>query len=180
MLGIVCSLCTSFQGLKGHRGSSCQVLVGNRLFFSCRCQTFREPGLRLSAIICFVRPFRTSRESGAPAVGLCLFSSGLMGQRSFSCRLLCVFPSVLFAPKGTSRAPDAGIVHTFLASRDIGAPAIGYCLFFLSVHFRPRGTLGLQLSGIVWSFCLSSGARGILKLQLSSNCLFFLSADFRP
>ena len=36
--------------------------------------------------------------------------------------------------------------------RDSGAPAVGYCLVFLPVDFGPRGTLGLQLSGIAWSF----------------------------
>ena len=43
-----------------------------------------------------------------------------------------------------------------------GAPAVGYCLFFLSASF-----LGLQLSGIVCSFCLSIfWPQGILGPQM--------------
>jgi len=40
-------------------------------------------------------------------------------------------------------------VRQFRASRNTGAPAVGYCLVFLSCNFGPRRTLGLQLSGIV-------------------------------
>ena len=36
------------------------------------------------------------------------------------------------------------------------APAVGYCLVFLSCHFGPRRTLGLQLLGIAWCCCLAT------------------------
>ena len=58
-----------------------------------------------------------------------------------SCRVWCV----LFA-------------CSFRASMEPWAPAVRYCLFFLFSRFGP---LGLQLSGIVYPFCLcSSGLEG--------------------
>ena len=38
------------------------------------------------------------------------------------------------------------------ASNDTGAPAVGYCVVFLSGKFGPRGKLWLQLSVVVLSF----------------------------
>jgi hypothetical protein len=74
----------------------------------------------------------------------CLSISGLRGFWGSSCRVLYFL-----------------FVCQIRASGDSGAPAVGYCLFFLFVNFGPQGILGLQLSGIVCSFCVSiSGLRG--------------------
>ena len=42
-------------------------------------------------------------------------------------------------------------LRQFQASGDYGAPAVGYCLFFLSVNFGPQGILGFRLSEEAWS-----------------------------
>ena len=50
-----------------------------------------------------------------------------------------------------------------------------YCLVLLSSNFGPRGTLGLQLSGIVWSFCLAiSGLEG----HWGSSCRVHIAWSF--
>ena len=66
------------------------------------------------------------------------------------------------------------------ASKYNCAPAVGYCLFLLSGHFGPRGTLGLQLSGIVWFCCLAiSGLEGH-RGSSCGFCVVFLSGNFGP
>ena len=62
-------------------------------------------------------------------------------------------------------------VRQFRASRNTGAPAVGYCLVFLSCIFGPRRTLGLQLSGIVSG---NFKAWGKLGTQLFVSFLSFL------
>ncbi len=50
-----------------------------------------------------------------------------------------------------------------------------YCLVLLSSNFGPRGTLGLQLSGIVWFFCLAiSGLEG----HWGSSCRVHIAWSF--
>ena len=65
-----------------------------------------------------------------------------------------------------------------------GAPAVGYCLFYLFFNFKPHGILGFQLSGIACSFCLSIlikfRPRGILWLRLSNIVCSFLFVHFWP
>ena len=57
------------------------------------------------------------------------------------------------------------------ASKDTGVPAVGNCCFvFLSGNFGPRGTLGLQLSGTVWSFRLEISGLGAPAVRY---CVFF-------
>ena len=49
-----------------------------------------------------------------------------------------------------------------------------YCLVLLSGNFRPGGTLGLQLSGIVWSFCLAiSGLEGHRGSSCRGHIVYF-------
>jgi hypothetical protein len=100
-------------------------------------------GLQLSGIVC---SFCLSiyMFSGTPRD-----SQGFLGS---SCRVLCVlFVCQFTCSQGFPRIP-----------RDSWAPAVGYCVFFLSVNLRVLrdsqgfpGIPGLQLSGIVCSFCLS-------------------------
>ena len=165
LLGIVCSSCRSISCLRGFWGSSCRVLsvifcvsisglgapaVEYCLFFLY--VNFGPRGileLQLSGIIClFLCQFWASGDSRAPAVGYCLVVflriSALRGFWGSGCRVLFVI-----------------LICQSRASGDSGAPAVGYCLFFLSVDFGPQRILGLQLSGIVCSFCVSfSGLRG--------------------
>ena len=83
-----------------------------------------------------------------------------------------------------------------------GPSAVGYWLFFLSVDFGPQEILGLQLSGIVCSFCLSIPGLGgfwgsscrelsvrfVCQFRASGDsgappvryCLFFLFVNFGP
>jgi len=104
-----------------------------------------------------------------------LFFSGLQGSWSSSCRVL----SILF-------------ICSFRASRDPASPSVGYILFLLSVLVGPRAILGLQLLGVICSFCMSFsglrgswcinyqilsvsfGPQGILGLQLSGSVMFFV------
>ena len=115
----------------------------------------------------------------------CLSSSGLRGYSGSNCQGL----------SGLS-------VCQFQASKDNLAPAVGDCLVFLFVNFGPRGILWLQLSRIIWFFCVSvSGLRGYsgassrglfgrssCRFRASGgtlapgvgDCLVFLSINFGP
>jgi len=76
------------------------------------------------------------------------------------------------ALKDTGAPELSGVfVRQFRASRNTGAPAVGYCLVFLSCIFGPRRTLGLQLSGIVSG---NFKAWGKLGTQLFVSFLSFL------
>ena len=76
------------------------------------------------------------------------------------------------ALKDTGAPELSGVfVRQFRASRNTGAPAVGYCLVFLSCNFGPRRTLGLQLSGIVSG---NFKAWGKLGTQLFDSFLSFL------
>ena len=113
-----------------------------------------------------------------------MFLSGFEGHRGSSCQIL----SVHFEHPGTLGLQLSGALCffclTFLrleghwdsscwilyvlfvwsvrASKNNRAPVVRYCLQVLSVLFGPRGTLGLQLSDIVCSFCLIlSGLEGL-------------------
>ena len=62
------------------------------------------------------------------------------------------------------------------------ARAVGIVCSDCLVSFGPRGSLGLQLSGIVCSFCLSILAlkEGTLGLELRGIVYLFSSVNFEP
>ena len=139
-MGTIWCFCLSISGLMGFWVSSCQVL--SLAFFVCR--------------------FRALRDSGASAVGYCIYFcfsiSGLeefWGSRS---RVLTASSSSLEGFWGSD----------CWASRDSGAPAVGYCLVFSSVNFGPLGILGLQLLFVTF------GPRRILGLQRRALSVFLV------
>ena len=139
--GIAWSFCLQISGLKGCSGSSCQALFGLSV---CQFRASRDSGA--SAVeYCRVFLYLHFGPRGTHGLQLsstiwsfCLSLSGLEGLWGFSCRVLSGLP-----------------VCQFLASRDFRAPAVGYYLILSSDNFGPRGTLKLQLSGILLSFCPS-------------------------
>ena len=123
-----------------------------------------------------------------PAVGYCFYClsiSSLEGFWNSSCRVLSglfrLSISGLEEFSGSSGQALSGLsICQFQAWRDSGAPAVGYGLVFLSVCFGPRGMLGLQLTGVVWSFCLSNfWPRGILGLLPSGMVWSICVCQFR-
>ena len=103
----------------------------------------------------------------------CLF--GPRGTLGLQLSGIVCFLSVVFWDTGGSscRALSVLFVCHFWASTDTGAPFVGYCLFFLSVTFAPRGELGFQLSGITVCPFWRRRHKG------SRYYLFFLSSVFR-
>jgi hypothetical protein len=140
----VCSFCLSiylFSGIprdsQGFLGSSCRVLC---VLFVCQFKVLRD-------------------------------SQGFLGSR---CRVLCV----LFVCQFTCSQGLPGI------PRDSWAPAVGYCVFFLSVNLPflrdSQGFLGSSCRVLcvlfVCQFTWSQGFPGIPGLQLSGIvCSFCLS-----
>ena len=119
----------------GLSGSSCRVLSG-----------------------LFVFQFWASGDSLARAVVYCLiFLSFNFGpQRTFWLQLSGIVRSLRLSISGLRELSGSSCrvlsdlcVCEFRASGDSLAPAVVYCLVFLSVNFGPQGTLWLQLSGIV-------------------------------
>ena len=64
------------------------------------------------------------------------------------------FLSSNFGPRSSSRVLSGLFVLPFWASKDTGAPAVGYCVVLLSGNFGQRGKLGLQLSVMYVLSCL--------------------------
>ena len=143
--------------------------------------------LAVGRCVCFLsidfgrQGFRgTPRDSWAPAVGYCVFSLSLnsgiprdsQGFLGSSCWVLSVLFFCLFRPQGFPGTPS-----------DSWAPAVGYCMFLLSVSGlrdsqRLRRIPGIQ---VVCSFCLpisslkdSQGLPGIPGLQLLGIVCFFV------
>ena len=158
-----------FSGLEGHWNSSCRVLS-----------------------VPFVCQLRASLDTRPPAVRYCLYflSDNFRPRGTLRLQLssiICSFDLSLAGLEGrwgpSCRVLSVLSVYQVRASKDTGAQAFGYCLFFLSVNCRPRGTLGLKLSGIVCHFCLSiSGLEGhwgssCRALYVLSVCQFRASRD---
>ena len=96
-----------------------------------------------------------------------MFFLGLDRHWGSSCRVLTVLFVCRFRASRDSLAPAVKYCLVFL-SVNFGlqgnslASAVRYCLSFVSVNFGPLGTIWLQLSGIVWSCCLYiSGLKGL-------------------
>ena len=170
------------SGLEGYWGSSCR-LEG---FWSSICQVLS---------VLFVCSFQASSDTRAPAVGYCLFFSGLKGGWCSRCRVLSVrFLSTVRDWRDTW-APDVGYcrffcVCSFRASRDPGGPSVGCGLFFLSLLLffsGPKGYLGSSCR--YWGcICRVLSVLGICSLRASKDpagqavgyCLGILTILFRP
>ena len=94
----------------------------------------------------FVRQFRASRDSGAPAVRYCLVffvcqCRALRDSGAPAVRYCLFFLSVNLGPQrfwGPSWRVVSGLfVRQFRTLMDSWAPAVKYCLVSLSVNFRP-------------------------------------------
>jgi hypothetical protein len=180
LLGIVCLFVLSVNlGPWGHWVSSCGALS---VIFVCQFRASGDTGAPAVRYCLFflVCQFRASGDTGASAVGCCLFfvvyqfrASGDTGAQAVGhvlFFLVCQFQEWV----GTLGLHLSCIVSLMscLSMAGLGghwasscwdyifffvcqvAPAVVYCLFFLSVNFRLRGTLGLQLSSVGYSFCL--------------------------
>ena len=124
---------------------------------------------QLSGILCAfclsILGFRGFWGSGCRVLSVlfCLPISGLGGFWGSSCRIL----SVLF-------------VCQFRASRDSGAPAVRYCLFFLSVKFGPWGVWGSRCRVSSVLFVCQLRASGDSGAPAVGYCLFFVYVSFMP
>ena len=155
-------------------------------FFACTSRASVEPRAPAGGHgpLFLVCSFLASRHPGAQAVGCCLSAAparcrprGILGLQlpgivCCSCLFLFVLHEI---PRLQLSGDFCSFGCSFPASRDPGAPAVGYSMLYLSVSFRPLGILGLQLSGIVCVLLfVIFGRRGLLGLSCQVLSVIFV------